>query len=185
MLEIRLLMSHYPPPGWLDIAQALAGPCEDASLIVSAWGRDAEAPLAAGCRWEAVQAPARLGRAVLSHGHTLGKGVETGSWPVFCGPNDDDQVLFFFLVPPGTAQRWSAPHTVCLYQGEEVAVPAPTLEGPCNDLHPADGVTRPTVTVRHWIQTPHLNPKGEMVLAEPHLLAQGLETALEHAGAVG
>ncbi|MBX6769332.1 MAG: hypothetical protein IRY90_19640 [Actinomadura rubrobrunea] len=146
---------------------------------MTAWTRGA-ALLPAGRRWEAVRAPARLGRAVLSHGHTLGKGVETGSWPVFCDPMHDG---VFFLVPRGTAKDWAVPGTVCLCDGD-VAVPAPMLEGACTDLHPAADVTPSTVTVRHWIQTPHLNINGEVVLTEPHLLAQGLETALEHAGAV-
>ncbi|GLW66452.1 hypothetical protein Arub01_46960 [Actinomadura rubrobrunea] len=173
-------MPHYHPPTPFAIARSLTDRAPE--TVVTDWTRGA-ALLPAGRRWDAVQAPAPLGRALLSHGHTLGKGVESGAWPVFCGPSDDDQVLFFFLVPPGTAKAWKVKGIVCLCQ-EDVAVPAPTLEGPCTDLHPAADVARSTVTVRHWIQTPHLTPKGKVVLAEPHLLAQGLETALEHAGAV-
>ncbi|GLW67668.1 hypothetical protein Arub01_59110 [Actinomadura rubrobrunea] len=176
-------MSHYPPPGWLDIARALAGPCEDASLIVSAWGRDAEAPLAAGVRWEAVRVPEPLGRAILSRGAALGMGVESGSWPVWCAPHAR---RLYFLVPPGTGQRWSVPKTVCLRHGQ-LQVPAPAGALWPGEHPAADSDPRCTMPVRHWVQDPHLDGSGEIVLADPHLLAGGLETALgalEHAGAV-
>ena len=164
-------MHEYDPPRLRKAALVLIDADQDPDQVVARWA-DGPALLPAGHCWEAVQVPAPLGRAVLAVGRTVGMGVESGSWPVVCTPGEDSIV---FLVPPGTAAKWAVPGTVCLSHGQ-VAVQAPTSENAYTGGQPvADADTPCTRSAPHWIQPPHLNRAGELMLTDPALLGPALD----------
>lgn len=154
------------------VARRLVGPKQKPNSVVAAWTTHGTAFLSAGRCWEEVQVPAWLGRKVLALGHTMGTGLESGSWPVFCTPEDD---RISFLVPLGTAVDWAVPDTVCLFDGQ-VEVPAPTSDDACTDVDQGVNADTPcTQSAPHWIQPPFLNNDGKLLLTNPRLLAPALD----------
>ncbi|GLZ16053.1 hypothetical protein Acsp04_62880 [Actinomadura sp. NBRC 104425] len=169
-------MTEYDPLRLRDAARFLIGADQVPDQVTEAWERGT-ASLPAGRCWEAVRVPGRLGQAVIARGFALGMGVEVGGWPVICDPAEG---TLSFLVPVGTSATWAVPGTVCLADGP-VPVPAPTVDAPCiADGRPvADLIARCDLPVPHWPQPPLVALAGDVVLTDPVLLAQGLQSAAQ------
>ncbi|MGW4805404.1 hypothetical protein [Kitasatospora sp. NPDC004272] len=131
----------------------LAAAAPDPDACRTAWERTrfGLALLPAGRRWDVLHAPGPLGRPAAALLDRIGGG------PVLEDPDGD---TVGFLVPVGTAARWTGTGIRASGDGTWIAVPHPT---------------RPT-RGPHWLIPPH--PSGRLV--DPRALELALHDAAAH-----
>nr|WP_202524143.1 hypothetical protein [Kitasatospora sp. SID7827] len=132
----------------------LAAAAPDPDACRRSWERTPSglALLPAGRQWDVLHAPGPLGRPAAALLERLGGG------PVLADPDGD---TVGFLVPAGTAERWTATGVRASGRGTWIVVP-----------HPA----RPAGRGPHWLSPPH--PDGRLV--DPRALELALHDAAAH-----